>query len=72
MFNIMYIDLLTTQFMTNDEILIKELGGPAKVAELLGYHKIGGTQRVFNWMRRGIPPKVKLDYPEIFIKKNSS
>ncbi len=44
-----------------DGALIEALGGPAKVAELLGYEKHGGTQRVHNWITRGIPSKVKLE-----------
>ena len=38
-----------------------------KVAELLGYDKHGGVQRVDNWRRRGIPPKVKLERPDLFL-----
>lgn len=53
--------------MTDDGALIESLGGPAKVAELLGYEKHGGTQRVHNWITRGIPSRVKLDYPELFM-----
>lgn len=52
--------------MMNDRKVIESLGGPGKVAELLGYEKHGGVQRVHNWMSRGIPAKVKLDHPEIF------
>jgi hypothetical protein len=52
----------------SDEELIKDLGGPAKVAEMLGYEKHGGVQRVTNWVTRGIPSKVKLDHPEIFMR----
>lgn len=53
----------------NDSDLIKHLGGPAKLAERLGYDKEGGVQRVQNWITRGIPPKVKLEFPQIFLKK---
>jgi hypothetical protein len=54
----------------NDATLIAELGGPAKVAELLGYDKsAGGIQRVHNWRTRGIPPGVKLKHPEVFLKQ---
>lgn len=53
----------------NDRELIKALGGPAKVAELLGFDKAqGGVQRVQNWLERGIPSKVKLDHPHIFLR----
>lgn len=53
--------------MKTDGEIIKELGGPATVAEMLGYEKHGGTQRVQNWITRGIPPKVKLDHPDLFL-----
>jgi hypothetical protein len=54
----------------NDAELIKQLGGPAKVAALLQFDKtIGGVQRVQNWMKRGIPSKVKVDFPHIFMKR---
>ncbi len=52
----------------DDKKLIEELGGPTKVAELLGYDKAhGGVQRVQNWMTRGIPPKEKLARPDLFL-----
>ena len=55
--------------MTSDAQLIKDLGGPAKVAELLGYEKAqGGTQRVQNWLTRGIPSHVKVKHPELFMQ----
>lgn len=50
-----------------DAALIAELGGPAKVAELLKYAD-GGVQRVFNWTTRGIPSSVKLAHPELFLR----
>lgn len=49
----------------HDKALIAQLGGPAKVAELLGLEK-GGTQRVHNWTTRGIPPAVRLQRPDLF------
>lgn len=52
--------------MSDDKKMIDDLGGPAKVCELLGYEKHGGVQRVTNWCTRGIPSKVKLDHPELF------
>lgn len=58
--------------MTNDKKLIDDLGGPTKVAELLGYDKHGGVQRVQNWMTRGIPPKVKLEHPDLFLKQTEA
>lgn len=52
----------------DDKKQITMLGGPTKVAALLGYDKHGGVQRVQNWMSRGIPSKVKLDRPDIFFQ----
>jgi hypothetical protein len=53
--------------MTDTE-MIKALGGPTKVAELLGFDKgNGGVQRVQNWLTRGIPAQVKLDHPHLFL-----
>jgi len=50
--------------------LIRSLGGPTKVCELLGYDKTkGGVQRVANWQKRGIPSDVMLDRPDIFPPK---
>lgn len=52
---------------TEDSRLIDELGGATKVAELLGYQR-NGPQRVHNWRTRGIPPKVKLQRPDLFLR----
>ena len=51
----------------HDIQLIHKLGGPSKVAELLGLDKQGGAQRVQNWLTRGVPAQVKLDFPDIFL-----
>lgn len=53
--------------MSTDSDLITKLGGPAKVAELMGYEKNGGVQRVQNWIARGIPSRVKLERPDLFL-----
>ncbi|AIP72599.1 MULTISPECIES: hypothetical protein [pseudomallei group] len=51
-----------------DRMTIARLGGPARVAELLGYEKSqGGTQRVCNWLARGIPAAVKVQFPNLFL-----
>lgn len=52
---------------TDDKALIESLGGPAKLAETLGYEKEGGIQRVQNWLTRGIPAAVKLERPDLFL-----
>lgn len=54
--------------MDEDTDLIKRLGGPTRVAELLGYDKArGGVQRVQNWLTRGIPSSVKVERPDLFM-----
>ena len=53
--------------VTRDRLLIEQLGGPAKVAELLGLRRDGGVQRVHNWRSRGIPAAVKLSRPDLFL-----
>jgi hypothetical protein len=51
-----------------DRQTIERLGGPTKLAELLGYDKTtGGVQRIQNWKTRGIPSEVKLRWPELFL-----
>ena len=52
----------------SDAELIDKLGGAAKLAELLGYDKDGGVQRVHNWRSRGIPARVKLDHAVLFLE----
>jgi len=41
------------------------LGGTTAICKKLGFKK----QRVHNWLTRGIPPAIKLAYPQIFLKK---
>ena len=53
--------------ITADKDTLLRLGGSTKVAELLGYRD---KQRVQNWMTRGIPAKVKLEYPHLFLNPN--
>lgn len=52
----------------SDRQTIERLGGPTKLAELLGYDKTaGGVQRIQNWKKRGIPSEVKLQRPDLFL-----
>ena len=54
-------------YMKRDKQLIDSLGGPAKVAELMGLRdKPGQIQRIHNWKARGIPARVRLEYPDLF------
>lgn len=56
--------------MTDAE-LIKQMGGPTQLAKQLGYGK-GGTQRVQNWITRGIPASVKLKHLDLFTNVKTS
>lgn len=49
-----------------DRALIQALGGPTRLARLLGYGP-HGVQRVHNWTARGIPSAVKLERPDLFL-----
>ena len=54
----------------NDKELIHHLGGPAKLAARLGFEK-GGAQRVHNWMVRGIPASIKVQFPSLFLSRRA-
>lgn len=51
--------------MTDSEI-IQSLGGATAVAKLLGLKTPDGARRVHNWIKRGIPARIKLDNLSIF------
>ncbi len=51
----------------DDKQLIENLGGASAVAKLLGFDGRIGTQRVHNWITRGIPARVKLDHADLFL-----
>ncbi|WP_342049907.1 MULTISPECIES: hypothetical protein [unclassified Cupriavidus] len=53
----------------DDRELIERHGGSAELARKLNMTKPGSVQRVNNWKTRGIPPKVKLDHPELFLNQ---
>lgn len=60
---------MSTDATNPDAKLISELGGPARLADELGFdRRAGGVQRVSNWLHRGIPPKVKLSRPDLFLR----
>lgn len=59
--------MVCNAFMT-DADLIETLGGCTKVSDLLGLPRENGPQRVSNWKVRGIPPKVKLERPDLFLR----
>lgn len=47
----------------SDKEKIEQLGGATIVAQKTGY----SVQRVQNWKTRGIPPKEKLKFSELFL-----
>lgn len=57
--------------MTDAEI-IQSLGGATAVAKRLGFKTPDGARRVHNWIKRGIPPRVKLDHAAFFKKAVAS
>jgi len=67
--NVVFNQCMSTQ---TDAELIASLGGPTKVAELLGLPKFGGAQRVQNWLYRGIPSLVKVQRPDLFMQQSLS
>ncbi|MEV8215809.1 hypothetical protein [Leifsonia sp. NPDC077715] len=53
--------------LAEDQKIIAENGGPSQLARKLNYR----SHRVQNWTVRGIPPKEKLKFPEILMKKQN-
>ena len=48
----------------SDKQVILDLGGISAVARLLKT----SPQRVWNWTKRGIPARMKIAHPELFLK----
>ena len=48
----------------SDKQVILDLGGISAVARLLKT----SPQRVWNWTHRGIPARIKIAHPELFLK----
>ena len=46
--------------------LIDSHGGDTALAKKLGLPTPAGSRRVHNWRTRGIPPRVQVDFPELF------
>jgi hypothetical protein len=51
-----------------DKELIALLGGPTVLSKRLGFPS---SQRVHNWITRGIPASIKLAYPKLFLNKRT-
>lgn len=54
--------------MTDSEI-IDFYGGSKALCKLLGLEGPHSEIRVYQWKKRGIPAKIKLKYPELFLKR---
>lgn len=52
--------------MTDAE-LIKLHGGPKRLAQKMNLSGRYAVQRIQNWKTRGIPAKVKLQHPSLFL-----
>ena len=57
--------------MQDSKQIIESFGGPSNLARILGFKKFG-SQRVHNWIKRGIPAKIFLDYPDLFKSESIS
>lgn len=59
-----------------DWVLIRRLGGPATVVRYLneaaGDPERFDLQRVQNWKARGIPARVRLDFAQVFKRKEKA
>lgn len=55
--------------MNSESKIIDALGGPTEVAKKLGYKLPSGAARVSNWKKRGIPAKIKLEFPWMFLRQ---
>jgi hypothetical protein len=63
----------TSEQITADKALLESLGGAVAVCGKLGLEKSpGNVSRVSNWMTRGIPSKVKVERPDLFMRHAQS
>jgi hypothetical protein len=59
---------MTTETTHEDAQIIKFFGGPAALARKLELNERHATQRVSNWIKRGIPPAIRVKHRRIFDK----
>lgn len=52
----------------NDADIIQAFGGPTALARSLGLETPDGSRRVHNWIKRGIPARVKVEHRALFDK----
>ena len=59
---------MNTDNTTLDAEIISHFGGPSALAKRLGLTQPHATQRVSNWIKRGIPPAIRLKHRALFDK----
>lgn len=57
---------MSTENTYPDAEIISHLGGPSALARRLGLTDRYATQRVSNWIKRGIPAAIRLKYRSVF------
>lgn len=60
-------DVQRLKQIIEDAAIIEREGGGAVLARKLGLKGPRPADRVNNWKVRGIPPSIKLMYPEVFL-----
>jgi hypothetical protein len=53
----------------NDKEIIEYYGGATKLAHKLGFSSHHDVIKVNQWKTRGIPARVKLTFPEVFLRR---
>lgn len=54
--------------VNEDKRLLQSIGSYAEVGRITG----NSPQCVFNWTKRGIPARIKLKYPDLFLNSKKS
>ncbi|HFC3706510.1 TPA: hypothetical protein ACFJJC_002222, partial [Neisseria gonorrhoeae] len=55
--------LLMEEIINEDKRLLQSIGSYAEIGRKTG----NSPQCVFNWSKRGIPARIKLQYPDLFL-----
>lgn len=59
---------MNTEKPSLDAEIISHFGGPSSLAKRIGLTDRYATQRVSNWIKRGIPAAIRLKHRAIFDK----
>lgn len=54
--------------VSEDKRLLQSIGSYAEIGRITG----NSPQCVFNWTKRGIPARIKLKYPDLFLNSKKS